>query len=480
MGVVTIDPGKVVVIGAGPAGLACAARLCELGEEPTVVEAKGQVGGMAGSIDMWDHTVDFGPHRFFSSDPTVVAFWHQYIRGDFVLVSRQTRIFYRRRYFDYPLKAGNALRNLGPWKSLEAVASYLRARVFPEKDDGSLEVWISNRFGRALFTTFFKTYTEKLWGISCRRLDADWAAQRIQGLTLWKAVKSAFTGNRGNKLKTLVDEFAYPATGNQLLYDRLAQFVEESTGHGVVLDAPVLKVLTDGNRVSGVVVGDGQELPCDWLVSTMPITHLLSALPEVPEDVLAASASLRFRNTILVYLLIEETDLFSDQWLYVHEPGVLHGRVTNFRNWSPAIVGDGDTTVLCAEYWCFNEDDIWRASEESLVELASLELEQTGLIPAGRVRDGRVVRVPRCYPVYEHGYQKPLAVVTDFLDTIDGLVPIGRYGAFKYNNQDHSLLMGILAAEAIHAGDRPSLWHINTDSEYQENASADALTRSSD
>lgn len=467
---------SVVVIGAGPAGLAAAARLCELDLLPTVVEATTRVGGMAGSLQLWGHTVDLGPHRFFSADPVVLAFWHRYMRGDHVMVQRQTRIYYRGRFFDYPLKSGNALRNLGLGRSIVAVGSYATARLAPERPDGSLESWVSHRFGKALFETFFKTYTEKLWGISCKDLDADWAAQRIQGLTLWAAVKSALTGNRGKEHKTLVDEFAYPATGNQSFYDRLRHHIEMSTGEDLRLGIPVQKVQVSDGHVTGVVLADGEQLAADWVVSSMPITLLLKALPDVPRQVQDAAERLRFRHTILVYLLVSRIDLFPDQWLYIHDPAVLHGRITNFRNWSPDIIGDDDHSVVCMEFWCFDEDPIWGESEESLVRRATEEAAAVGLIPTDTVVGGRMIRIPRCYPVYERGYAEPLKTVTDYLDGIHGLVPIGRYGAFKYNNQDHSLLMGIMAAEAVAAGRMPSLWHVNTDTVYQEQAPSDSLS----
>lgn len=471
--------GSVVVLGAGPAGLATAARLCELGLEPTVVEATERIGGMSGSLRLWGHTVDLGPHRFFSSDPVVVAFWHRYVRGDYVMVARQTRIYYQGRFFDYPLRAGNALRNLGPLRAIAAIASYVQARMMPERRDGSLESWVTHRFGSFLFKTFFRTYTEKLWGISCRQLDADWAAQRIQGLTLWGAVKSALTGNRGNKHKTLVDEFAYPTVGNQMFYERLRQEIEESTGRSLLMGSPAARLEIHDGRVAAVELADGKRLPADWVVSSMPITLLLRALPNVPEEVLTAASRLRFRNTILVYLLVAQPDLFPDQWLYIHDPSVLHGRITNFRNWSPSIVGDEGQSVVCLEFWCFDEDLIWCDSEESLVQRAIQEVAKVGLIDDASIIEGRVVRIPRCYPVYERGYQEPLKVVTDYLDTIEGLVPVGRYGAFKYNNQDHSLLMGIMAAEAIASDRKPNLWHINTDSVYQEHAPSEAVTGAS-
>jgi len=464
----------VLVIGAGPAGLACASTLVDHDVRPTVLEASHHVGGMARSTELWGHTVDLGPHRFFSSDPVVVAFWHRHIAGDHVMVRRTTRILYDGRLFDYPLKVGNALANLGPGRAAAAVMSYLAARLRRPKDLETLEAWITDRFGRVLFETFFRTYTEKLWGVRCTDLDADWAAQRIQGLTLWGAIRSALTRNRGNSLKTLVDEFAYPRSGNSLFYERMRSHVE-AKGGAVRTGSPVSRVLTAAGRVTGVALADGTTMDAEHVVSSMPLTLLLKGLDGVPEEVAQAADRLRFRNTILVYLRVEDPDLFPDQWLYVHDQSVLHGRITNFRNWSPDLMANDDESVLCLEFWCFDEDPIWSEDDASLVERARHELARTGLARAEDIRDGAVIRVPRCYPVYEHGYQEPLRTVTDWLDGIEGLTAIGRYGAFKYNNQDHSLLMGIMAAESIAAGRPAPLWHVNTDSTYQESASSTAL-----
>ncbi len=466
------DP--VIVIGAGPAGLACASTLVAADVRPIVLEASPHVGGMARSTTLWGHTVDLGPHRFFSSDPVVVEFWHRHVAGDHVMVQRATRILYGGKLFDYPLKVGNALVNLGPVRAVAAVASYLAARVRRADDLATLESWITDRFGRVLFETFFKTYTEKLWGIRCTELDADWAAQRIQGLTLWGAIRSALLGNRGNSLKTLVDEFAYPRSGNSLFYERMREHIERSGGT-IRTESPVRRILVDGDRVTGVGLADGSELRADHVVSSMPITLLLKGMPNVPDHVTVAASHLRFRNTILVYLRVEDRDLFPDQWLYVHDQSVLHGRVTNFRNWSPEIVGNDDESVLCLEFWCFDEDPIWSEDDELLVAREREEIVRTGLAKDVTIREGAVIRIPRCYPVYERGYQEPLKVVTDWLDGIAGLTAIGRYGAFKYNNQDHSILMGIMAGESIAAGRPTALWDVNTETTYQESASSDGL-----
>lgn len=466
--------GSIVVIGAGPAGLACASTLIDAGVRPTVLEASPHVGGMARSTTLWGHTVDLGPHRFFSSDPVVVDFWHRHVAGDHVMVQRTTRILYNGKLFDYPLKVGNALVNLGPLRAVAAVASYIAARLRRSDDLSSLEAWITDRFGRVLFETFFKTYTEKLWGIRCSELDADWAAQRIQGLTLWGAIRSALVGNRGNALKTLVDEFAYPRTGNSLFYERMQQHIEQGGGT-LRTESPVRRILMDGDRVTGVGLADGSDIETSHVVSSMPITLLLKGMPAVPTHVTEAAARLRFRNTILVYLRVKDPQLFPDQWLYVHDQSVLHGRVTNFRNWSPEIVANDEETVLCLEFWCFAEDAIWSEDDEALVRRAREEIVRTELAQDADVREGAVIRIPRCYPVYERGYQEPLKVVTDWLDGIEGLTAIGRYGAFKYNNQDHSILMGIMAGEAIADGRPAPLWDVNTETTYQESASSNSL-----
>lgn len=466
--------GSIVVIGAGPAGLACASTLIDAGVRPIVLEASPHVGGMARSTTLWGHTVDLGPHRFFSSDPVVVDFWHRHVAGDHVMVQRTTRILYNGKLFDYPLKVGNALVNLGPLRAVAAVASYIAARLRRSDDLSSLEAWITDRFGRVLFETFFKTYTEKLWGIRCSELDADWAAQRIQGLTLWGAIRSALVGNRGNALKTLVDEFAYPRTGNSLFYERMQQHIEQGGGT-LRTESPVRRILMDGDRVTGVGLADGSDIETRHVISSMPITLLLKGMPAVPTHVTEAAAKLRFRNTILVYLRVKDPQLFPDQWLYVHDQSVLHGRVTNFRNWSPEIVANDEETVLCLEFWCFAEDAIWSEDDAALVRRAREEIVRTELAQDADVREGAVIRIPRCYPVYERGYQEPLKVVTDWLDGIEGLTAIGRYGAFKYNNQDHSILMGIMAGEAIADGRPAPLWDVNTETTYQESASSNSL-----
>lgn len=466
---------KPIVIGAGPAGLAFASHFTALGGQCTLIEASPFVGGMARSFSLWGGLVDLGPHRFFSTDPIVNAYWHKHVRDDYVVVSRLTRIFYDGKFYRYPLDPKNALNNLGMQKAISSVLSFLLAKFIPPRDDGSLENWISRKFGRVLYRTFFKVYTEKVWGIDCKLIDADWAAQRIQGLTLWKAIKGALRRNKGNSLKTLVDEFAYPKQGNQLFYDRQLEHIR-SGRNKVLIETRVKRILIEDNAVKGIELADETILTSNCVVSSMPLTSLVLSLKNVPENVRASAQKLRFRNTILVYLRVRAEEIFKDQWLYIHDPNLLHGRITNFNNWSPEISPRDGTTTLCLEFWCFDGDAIWEESDEDLIARAKLEVGATKLVSIDQIMDGKVIKLQKSYPVYDRGYKEHLQVVTNYLDQIDGLFLIGRYGSFKYNNQDHSILMGLLAAEAIFQGKTLRLWHINTDSTYQEAAKSAVLT----
>jgi protoporphyrinogen oxidase len=469
----------VVVIGAGPAGMAFACRYIEHGGKVKLLEASPFVGGLARSFELWGSTVDLGPHRFFSADPEVNKYWHSHVKDDFIMVNRLTRIYYMGKFFNYPLQAFNALKNLGLVKAFLALQSYVFCKFFPPNQDGSLENWVISKFGSRLFRTFFKVYTEKVWGISCKEIDADWAAQRIQGLTLWGAIKSALFANKDNKLKTLVDEFAYPKTGNSLFYERQKELILNS-GNKIFLSEPVERIIVENSRIKGVISKSGISHSATEVVSTMPITQLIKGMDGVPSQVLEAAAQLTFRNTILVYLQISQSSLFEDQWLYIHDPKLLHGRITNFNNWSESMIGDKTKTIVCMEFWCFDSDQIWEESNEDLVQRGKDELVLTGLCKEEDILQGKVLKIKKSYPVYRRGYKEKLKVVQDYLDSIEGLHPIGRYGSFKYNNQDHSILMGLLAADSISSGSRINLWNVNTESTYQESASSHSLREKND
>lgn len=459
---------KVAIIGAGPAGLTSAYVLAKSGIEVDLFESSESVGGMAKTINLWGQLVDLGPHRFFSSDPRVNKLWLEVIGHDYSMVSRLTRIYYKNTFFDYPLKAFNALFGLGIFQSIACVLSYLRIKIFPLRNESTFDTWVTNRFGEKLYKIFFKSYSEKLWGIPCHELDADFAAQRIKKLSLFEAIKSTVFGSASKlKHKTLVDEFAYPNHGAGAIYKEMALKIE-SMGGKIYLKTKVQSASPAiGNVSSSIKLEDGNTAFYDHVISSMPITHLVERIG-APEEIQSHAKALKFRNTILVYLQLDCSSPFPDQWIYVHSSELMTGRISNFKNWVPTITKKQAETILCLEYWCYDSDAIWSWDDSCLIDLATKEIYLTGLIPSKSVMQGTVVRVPKCYPVYATGYQSHLKPVEQYLSKLEGISIIGRYGAFKYNNQDHSILMGLLAADNIINGASHNLWDINTDYEYQE------------
>jgi protoporphyrinogen oxidase len=469
---------RVGIIGAGPAGLTAAYRLQQLGAEVTVFEAADTVGGLARSFDLWGQRVDLGPHRFFSSDDRVNRLWHEVLQDEYRMVSRQTRIYYRQRFFDYPLRVSNVIKNLGLRDIFEAVSSYARERLFPERsanERDTFEAWVVHSFGRRLYEMFFKSYSEKLWGIPCDQLDADFAAQRIKRFSLGQSILAALRIGRV-KHKTLVDEFAYPKAGSGDLYDRMARSIVAGGG-SVRLSCPVSGLAAQGSKVTGIRLSDGSVQQFDHIISTMPLTLMVKGLDGVPADVVACTERLRFRNTLLIYLKIESTSLFQDQWLYIHAADVAVGRITNFRNWVPELYGSQDFTILALEYWCYDEDPVWTATDSALIDQAERDVRAIGLLGSARISAGHAVRIRRCYPVYSRGYHRTLAPVVDYLKGFANLWPIGRYGSFKYNNQDHSILMGLMVADNICGDGAHDLWNVNTDYEAYQEASVSKMVR---
>ncbi len=444
---------RIAVIGAGPAGITAAYKLS--GEiksgkvtQLDVYEISSHIGGLSKSLEMWEQVVE----------------------KDYDIVNRQTRIFYKNTFFDYPIQASNALRGLGFFEAVLCVLSYLKQLAFPYKTTDTFESWVSNRFGKRLYRIFFKTYSEKLWGIRCDELDSDFASQRIKKLSLFEAVKNALLQGKGNKHATLVDQFAYPLKGTGSVYMKMAEKIK-ANGGSIHLNTGVEKVLTSGRVITGLELNNGKVIEYDRVISSMPLSLLVTRLPETPYDIKELAQSLKFRNTVLVYLNVDKNDLFDDQWLYIHSADLKMGRITNFRNWVPELYGNKTESIICIEYWCNFEDPEWQLDDESYIALGTEELLKTGLIGDGKILAGKVVRIPRCYPVYFKGYREKLKPIEDYLDTIENLQVIGRYGAYKYNNQDHSILMGILAAENIFSPVKNELWKINTDYEvYQESS----------
>lgn len=470
-----IEHMRIAIIGAGPAGMTAAYKL-SMGipggriSQLDLYEASSQVGGMAKSLRIWDQTVDLGPHRFFSHDRKVNQLWLEVAGRDYKMVNRQTRIYYNGKFFDYPLKAGNALKSLGLLQAALCMISYFKEKVLPTRDRGTFESWVIRRFGKRLYTMFFKTYSEKLWGIKCTELDSDFAAQRIKRLSLYEAVKNALLKNKTQKHKTLVDQFAYPLNGTGSLYEKMADTIR-SNGGDILLDTPVDKVLNREKTAWGIQLESGEIREYDHIISTMPISLLVSRLPQVPSDIKDRANALKFRNTILVYVKVDDPGLFSDQWLYIHSSGLKMGRMTNFRNWIPELYGDRNESILCLEYWCNFEDPEWKENDAYYIDLAKNELLGTSLVKRESILDCKVIRIPRSYPVYFNRYKEFIRPVQEYIDRITNLHVIGRYGAYKYNNQDHSIFMGLLAAENILEEKTHDLWEINTDYDtYQESS----------
>ncbi len=459
---------NIAVIGAGPAGLTAAYELARRGHAVEVFEASPQVGGMARSFELWETQVDLGPHRFFSGDSRVNALWYDLVGPDFKMVDRLTRIFHGGEFFDYPLRPMNALARLGVVESARCMLSYAGQTVtnrFTTPKKESFEDWVVSAFGRRLFEIFFRDYSEKLWGISCDELDVDFAAQRIQRFSLGRAVLSALGLERVIH-KTLVHRFPHPLEGAGVVYERMAARIRE---HGGVihLNRPISGLGKDGRSL---VQTDGTTATYDHIVSTMPLTALCRTLPDLPDGLLRSLDQLEYRNTILIYLRVDHPDLFPDQWLYIQSPEVRLGRVTNFRNWPNGKSTPGGHSILALEFWDNADGDLWNSPDEALVKLAGEEIRQIGLLRGAEIKDATVVRVPKCYPVYRKGYRVWLAEIVSHLRAHHPhLSLIGRYGAFKYNNQDHSILMGILAAENISGEAEHDLWEVNTDYQsYQE------------
>ena len=602
---------KILIIGAGPAGLSAARVLSENGYSVEIFELDSQVGGMSKSIELFSQIVDIGPHRFFSKDKRLNDFWHSHTNGEYEKVSRLTRIFYNRKFFYYPLRGFDALFKLGFVESALCVLSYIKAKISPFKGD-SFESWVANAFGYRLYSIFFKSYTEKLWGIKCSELDSDFAAQRIKGLNLYEAIKSAFFGGGGKKHKTLVDEFSYPKKGCGVVYENMKQEIIKRGGV-VHCGVEVLGITTQGKKAVGISTNKG-EFNGDIVISTAPFRDMVLSLEELDCSVKEMARGLKFRNTILVYVevknsalgeqcgsvapfvkgtnakfanlpqkaqsshsptaiprILEEEKqatnekstsqeslfenntkksqkvdsstapilseqakdsricdektseavqgeaaagffsksglfkdsqgralgvrnrresaeiadlsrkaestspkptLFKDNWIYVHSKDTSTGRITNFANWTKDLQCGQDSAILCLEYWANDDEALWNLDDNALSEMAKRDLLESKLVAdSSLIKNTSVLKIHKSYPVYERGYKDNLHKIYKALDSFKDLYFIGRNGSFKYNNQDHSILMGLLCADKI-LGRECDLWHINTDYDYQESGKA--------
>jgi protoporphyrinogen oxidase len=470
----------VAVIGGGPAGLTAAYALTKRGIPAVVFEADAQVGGLAKTVCYKGFRFDIGGHRFFTKVAAVSELWHELLGADLLRRPRLSRIYYGGRYFDYPLKAANVLANLGAATSAAVLASYVRARLSPIRPELSFEDWVINRFGSKLYSLFFKSYTEKVWGIPCREIGAQWAAQRIRGLSLWTAAINMLRPQPGGGIKTLIHEFEYPRLGPGMMWDACRDRIEAG-GNRVVLGARVVELRHENAEVLSLVVesnGERRPQPVSHVISTMPIRHLVRGLnPAAPGEVRAAADRLRYRDFLTVALIIDAPQLFPDNWIYVHDPSVRVGRIQNFKNWSPEMVPDASVTCLGLEYFCSAGDDLWAQADEQLAALGRRELEAIGLLNGARVVDATVLRVHKAYPVYDDGFQNALEGVRSWTDGLRNLQLVGRNGMHKYNNQDHSMLTALLAVRNL-SGERHDLWAVNADEEYHEENDMRALAGS--
>ena len=467
----------VVVIGAGPAGLTAAYLLSQQGFEVTVLEADAVVGGISRTAQYKGYRFDIGGHRFFTKIQPVQALWEELLAAEFISVPRMSRIHYGGTFFDYPLKASNALRGLGIINAIRIVWSYLQARLNPSPVEENFAQWVTNRFGKRLYQIFFKTYTEKVWGIPCTEIRAEWAAQRIQGLSLARAIISATALNkRSTKIKSLINEFRYPRLGPGQMWEAARDRIE-AMGSRVLMKTYASAIecevdpLGGERRVTAVraTTSTGEtRFAADHVISTMPVRSLVRALePAVSGPARRAAEGLRYRDFLVVALILEGEDLFPDNWIYIHTPGVKVGRIQNFNNWSKAMVPDPGRTCLGLEYFCFKGDGLWSSTDEELVALATRELKELKLAKDIKVVDGTVIRMPKAYPIYDAEYRECLDKVRETIDPIPNLHTVGRNGMHKYNNQDHSMLTAMMAIWNMQ-GAAHDIWEVNTDFEYHE------------
>ncbi|MEO8199511.1 MAG: NAD(P)/FAD-dependent oxidoreductase [Gemmatimonadota bacterium] len=468
-----LAPGDhTIVIGAGPAGLTAAYLLAKQGYSVTVLEGDDTVGGISRTAQYKGFRFDIGGHRFFTKIAPVEALWHEILGKEFISVPRMSRIHYSGKYFDYPLKAANALSGLGIWNAILIVLSYFKARLRPSKVEENFEQWVSNRFGKRLYQIFFKTYTEKVWGIPCTEIRAEWAAQRIQGLSLAKAILSAAQLNkRSTKIKSLINEFQYPRLGPGQMWEMCRDKIREM-GNEVLMEHYVSAIEMENGRVTGVraQTPEGEKrFAADHVINTMPVRNLVRALdPAVPPKVREAAEGLKYRDFLVVALMLDKQKLFPDNWIYIHTPGVKVGRIQNFNNWSAAMVPVPGMTCLGMEYFCFKGDGLWDSKDEDLIAQAARELEELGLLDdKSLVKDGAVIRMPKAYPIYDSQYRGHLDNVRAYIDQISNLHTVGRNGMHKYNNQDHSMLTAMMALWNMQ-GASHDLWEVNTDFEYHE------------
>jgi protoporphyrinogen oxidase len=475
------QPFKAIIVGAGPAGLTAAYQLAKQGLPVLVLESDPQyVGGLSRTIDYKGFGFDIGGHRFFSKSREVEDLWTEIAGADMLERPRSSRIYYRGQFFAYPLKPFEALAKLGVVESALCVLSFLRARLRPKPNPQSFEDWVTNQFGERLFRIFFKTYTEKVWGMSCREISADWAAQRIKGLSLGLAIKSALLPQRRPKqgkavVKTLIDTFRYPRRGPGMMWEACTEKIRGMGGQvllGQRVEACRLECTGKIWTVQAASAdGESTLYQGEHLISSMPIRELVAQIePRLPQSAIDAGQSLKYRDFLTVGLILREQNRISDNWIYIHDSSVKAGRIQNYKSWSPEMVPDPAYCSYGLEYFCFEGDGLWAMADADLIALAKREIEQVGLGRAADVTDGCVIRQRKAYPVYDDAYAQHVAVVRQALERhCDNIHLVGRNGMHKYDNQDHAMMTAMLVAKNIIAGEtRFDVWQVNQDAEYHE------------
>ena len=461
---------KILIIGAGPAGLTAAWELSKHNLQSKILESDKETGGISRTVDRDGWKFDIGGHRFFTKVQEVYDIWDEMLdEEDFILRPRMSRIYYKGKFYDYPLKASNALFNLGILEALRCVFSYIYVKIFPIKNTDNFETWVASRFGWRLYNIFFKTYTEKVWGVPANTIGADWASQRIKNLSLGKAIVNAILPKKNSEIiTTLIDEFKYPKLGPGMMWDSASERLI-ANGHKIIFNSRVTKIKKQNSKGYEVSTDNGDVYKSDVLFSSMPLAHLPRVVEPRPNDaVLQAGENLKFRDFLTVALVVDEKFAFPDNWIYIHEPDVKVGRVQNYGSWSPYLVKDGKT-CLGLEYFVTKNDSLWNSSDEDLISLAIDELEKLKLIEKNSTQEAYVVRMPKAYPVYDLNYKENIEIIKNWLlEEHPNLYPMGRNGMHRYNNQDHSMMTAVKSVRNYVLNEKNNIWGINVDDGYHE------------
>lgn len=446
---------KVLIIGAGPAGISCAYELAKENISSLLIEKESFAGGICRTIDYQGFKFDIGGHRFFSRSKAINNLWHYVLGEEFLSRRRKSRIFFNDNFFTYPLKLPEAALKIGLPRSLFIFADYLKAQFsFPKNNDDNFQDWIIKRFGRRLFELFFKSYTEKVWGISCKEISSEWAEQRIEGMSLFSLLKKSLLGMKQRELKTLLDSFYYPKYGAGQMYERMLEIALQN-GARVKYNCEPQKIEIEDNRVINVALKDKpggvSKVDVDYLVSSMPLSEIFPLFaPQAPREVLSAAEKLRYRSLINVGLIIKADSFLTDQWIYINDYGFKAARMQIYKNWSPYMgTQDKNLINLGMEYFCLKGDELWNSDDNALINLAKNELKKIGLFKEFEFVAGFAARVPYAYPVYTGSYRQDLEILNNYIVKIANLETVGRCGRHRYNNMDDSMISGLSAAANI-------------------------------